>query len=544
MVPPMASAAHPACGAAARCHGRETAAEIVRLRARRRRPERHAARFLLAALLSAVLLLTLLLTRIRVVERGAGRDEAARVAAPCCPAASRSRQIVATAGLLHLQLPVAQSAVTAIGYHHAGDGSLTLDPVGRQGNAGLFARLWHRLAGSERDEPRLVPAARRRAARAPRRSSSAPRRAPTSTRPVDGTVVGITDYVLSNRTYGARIDIRPHRRAVRRRLADAPARRPGPDRRLGRRRRPLEGRHRRRPHRRRAPGARPVHAGRGQQRLAVGAARRALSLASRRCAEDPLRRRRRRRAGPPGRRGAAAAAEGGARRSASASSTARTPPTASGSRPSSPTRLLAAGADVITLGNHTWRRSEISPYLADLRARDPAGELLAARPGPRADVRPAADGTPVAVINVLGSLFLEPAISMFELVDGLVDGGARADAGDRRRRPRRGDEREGRALALARRPVTAVLGTHTHVQTSDARVQRGGTAAITDVGMTGPARLRDRRQGRPRDPPDAHGDAGPLRDRRRRRPDRGRADRVRRVGPRYGDRGRFGVDYP
>ena len=48
--------------------------------------------------------------------------------------------------------------------------------------------------------------------------------------------------------------------------------------------------------------------------------------------------------------------------------------------------------------------------------------------------------------------------------------------------------------------VTAVLGTHTHVQTNDARVLAGGTAAITDAGMTGPARLRDRRQRRARDP--------------------------------------------
>ncbi len=59
---------------------------------------------------------------------------------------------------------------------------------------------------------------------------------------------------------------------------------------------------------------------------------------------------------------------------------------------------------------------------------------------------------------------------------------------------------------------------------------------MTDVGMTGPARLRHRGQGRPRDPPHAHGNAGPLRDGGGRRPHRGRATRVRRVGPRYGDR--------
>ena len=90
------------------------------------------------------------------------------------------------------------------------------------------------------------------------------------------------------------------------------------------------------------------------------------------------------------------------------------------------------------------------------------------------------------MINVLGSLFLAPAIGMFELVDGLVEE-ARA------RTPvvvvDVHAEATSEKVALARwldGRVTAVLGTHTHVQTSDARVQRGGTAAITDVGMTGP----------------------------------------------------------
>ena len=89
--------------------------------------------------------------------------------------------------------------------------------------------------------------------------------------------------------------------------------------------------------------------------------------------------------------------------------------------------MLAAGADVITLGNHTWRRSEISAYLAELRAGDPAGELLASAPGRGLTVAAAEDGTPVAVINLLGSLFLSPAVAMFEVVDGLVEE-ARAQA--------------------------------------------------------------------------------------------------------------------
>jgi 2',3'-cyclic-nucleotide 2'-phosphodiesterase len=149
-------------------------------------------------------------------------------------------------------------------------------------------------------------------------------------------------------------------------------------------------------------------------------------------------------------------------------------------------RLLEAGADVITLGNHTWRRDGIGHYLEESdRVVRPANFSRHA-PGRGLTVRPAADGTPVAVINVLGSLFLSPAVGMFEVVDELVEE-ARAQTPvimvDVHA------EATSEKVALARwldGKVTAVLGTHTHVQTSDARVQRGGTAALTDVGMTGP----------------------------------------------------------
>jgi 2',3'-cyclic-nucleotide 2'-phosphodiesterase len=98
----------------------------------------------------------------------------------------------------------------------------------------------------------------------------------------------------------------------------------------------------------------------------------------------------------------------------------------------------------------------------------------------------ARDGTPVAIVNVLGSLFLDPARSMWELVDELI--------GEARREARvilvdihaeATSEKVALATWLDGR-ATAVLGTHTHVQTSDARVLPGGTAAVTDVGMTGP----------------------------------------------------------
>ena len=58
-----------------------------------------------------------------------------------------------------------------------------------------------------------------------------------------------------------------------------------------------------------------------------------------------------------------------------------------GITPKLATRILAAGADVITLGNHTWRRSEINSYLETLRAGDPARELLQVRTRPRVDGR-------------------------------------------------------------------------------------------------------------------------------------------------------------
>ena len=149
-------------------------------------------------------------------------------------------------------------------------------------------------------------------------------------------------------------------------------------------------------------------------------------------------------------------------------------------------QLLAAGADAITLGNHTWRRTEIAPYLATSERVVRPANLSASAPGRGLAIVPARDGTRVGVINLLGSLFLEPARSMWELVDELVDE-ARRDTSvvvvDVHA------EATSEKVALARwldGRVTAVLGTHTHVQTADARILPGGTAAMTDVGMTGP----------------------------------------------------------
>jgi metallophosphoesterase (TIGR00282 family) len=149
-------------------------------------------------------------------------------------------------------------------------------------------------------------------------------------------------------------------------------------------------------------------------------------------------------------------------------------------------RLLADGADVVTLGNHTYRRDGIGTYLASsVRVIRPAN-AGALTPGRGLAVVEARNGVKVAVLNVLGSLFLDTPVSPWEVVDDLVDE-ARAQAPvvivDFHA------EATSEKVAMARwldGRVTAVIGTHTHVQTNDARVQPGGTAAITDAGMTGP----------------------------------------------------------
>jgi 2',3'-cyclic-nucleotide 2'-phosphodiesterase len=144
-------------------------------------------------------------------------------------------------------------------------------------------------------------------------------------------------------------------------------------------------------------------------------------------------------------------------------------------------RLLASGADVVTLGNWTWGQQGFAPYLSGTDRVIRPANLSPQTPGTGLCVH---DG--VAVINLLGVFSLMPFESPFLAADRLV-----AEA-------RRSTlvvvvdfhaEATSEKVALARYldgRVTAVLGTHTHVQTSDARVLAGGTAAITDAGMTGP----------------------------------------------------------
>ena len=140
-------------------------------------------------------------------------------------------------------------------------------------------------------------------------------------------------------------------------------------------------------------------------------------------------------------------------------------------------KLLASGADVVTLGNWTWGQADFAPYLSGTdRVLRPAN-MSPRTPGRGLTVH---DG--VAVINLLGSFSLDPFENAFLAADRLVDEA-------RRETPvvivDFHAEATSEKVALARYldgRVTAVIGTHTHVQTSDARVLAGGTATITDAG--------------------------------------------------------------
>jgi metallophosphoesterase (TIGR00282 family) len=148
--------------------------------------------------------------------------------------------------------------------------------------------------------------------------------------------------------------------------------------------------------------------------------------------------------------------------------------------------LQDAGVDVITTGNHVWQHRDIVPYMNEsarvLRPLNYAPKT----PGSGWVVRPARDGTPVGVMNLIGRVFMGPADCPFRAADAvlpevarearvvLVDMHAEATS-----------EKVGMGRFLDGR-VSVVVGSHTHVQTADEAVLSGGTAVLSDAGMCGP----------------------------------------------------------
>jgi 2',3'-cyclic-nucleotide 2'-phosphodiesterase len=147
--------------------------------------------------------------------------------------------------------------------------------------------------------------------------------------------------------------------------------------------------------------------------------------------------------------------------------------------------MLAAGVDVITLGNHTYKHREVYPYLdREARILRPAN-FLRSQPGHGTAVV-ARDGVRLGVVNLSGNLYMNAGRPAFSEADAAVaELSAKTDHILVDMHAEATSEKVGMGWHLDGR-VTAVLGTHTHVPTADARVLPGGTAYITDVGMTGP----------------------------------------------------------
>lgn len=148
--------------------------------------------------------------------------------------------------------------------------------------------------------------------------------------------------------------------------------------------------------------------------------------------------------------------------------------------------LFSLHVDVITTGNHVWDKREVYDYLsAEKRMLRPANYPPGA-PGSGMGVYECPSGVKVAVVNLLGRVFMECVDCPFRAATDLVGKAREAapvvivdfHAETTSEKMALGWHLDGLA--------SAVIGTHTHVQTSDERVLPGGTAFITDAGMTGP----------------------------------------------------------
>jgi metallophosphoesterase (TIGR00282 family) len=148
--------------------------------------------------------------------------------------------------------------------------------------------------------------------------------------------------------------------------------------------------------------------------------------------------------------------------------------------------LFEQGINVVTSGNHIWRKKEIIPFLEQEPQLLRPANYPPGAPGRGSGIYSTSDGKKVGVLNLEGRIFMRALESPFKTAEEhlallrretkviIVDFHAEATS-------------EKMALGwFLDGEVSAVLGTHTHVQTADERVLPGGTAYITDVGMTGP----------------------------------------------------------
>jgi len=174
-----------------------------RVERREARAARRARRFALLIVLAVVLVIALALTAFG----GGPANDLQRISVTGAGVAATQPypQIVAVRGPVRIQMPIVQNVATAIGYHSASDGALTLSPLGHQGNEGVVQRVFHAIFGGSGGHPvwyRLDGGT----------TSALDVGAPSGTdvyAPVDGTVVGITPFVVAGHRFGSQIDIQP-----------------------------------------------------------------------------------------------------------------------------------------------------------------------------------------------------------------------------------------------------------------------------------------------------------------------------------------------
>ena len=147
--------------------------------------------------------------------------------------------------------------------------------------------------------------------------------------------------------------------------------------------------------------------------------------------------------------------------------------------------LYACGVDVITTGNHIWDKRELRAHLDETDRIIRPANYPPGTPG-RGWTTFEADGTRVAILNLMGRVFMPPADDPFRVAREMVDE-------LRQTTPililDMHAEATSEKMAIARfldGSVSFVYGTHTHVQTADEQIFPGGTAYLSDVGMTGP----------------------------------------------------------
>ena len=149
--------------------------------------------------------------------------------------------------------------------------------------------------------------------------------------------------------------------------------------------------------------------------------------------------------------------------------------------------LLGAGVDVLTSGNHVWDKRETLTFIgAEPRLIRPAN-YPAGTPGAGSYVATTKAGHTVGVVNVMGRVFLAALDDPFRAAEREIarvrEAGARVIVVDMHAET---TSEKGALCWYLDGQVTAIVGTHTHVQTADERILPGGTACLTDAGMTGP----------------------------------------------------------